>query len=123
MATEVSQISEALRAFALDLPGAFEDFPWGERVIKVNKKIFVFLGAKEGERTELYLGVKLPESAEDVLILPFAEPMGYNLGKSGWVEFHFPPGTIPPACFVQPWIVESYRAVAPKAMGAKVRLP
>ena len=32
------------RAFALSLPGATEDFPWGESVAKVNRKVFVFLG-------------------------------------------------------------------------------
>jgi hypothetical protein len=31
--------------FALGFPGAYEDHPWDEDVIKVAKKIFVFLGA------------------------------------------------------------------------------
>ena len=37
------------KRFALrdELPGAMEDFPWGERVVKVNKKIFVFMGKKD----------------------------------------------------------------------------
>ena len=34
---------EQLRTFALGLPGAYEEFPWGESVVKVNKKMFVFL--------------------------------------------------------------------------------
>ncbi|MDQ2807766.1 MAG: hypothetical protein M3Z04_12790 [Chloroflexota bacterium] len=29
--------AETLRTFALRLPAAQEEFPWGERVIKVNK--------------------------------------------------------------------------------------
>ena len=33
-----------LRACALSFPGAHEEFPWGERVAKVGKKVFVFLG-------------------------------------------------------------------------------
>ena len=35
---------DMLRIFALGLPGAYEEFPWGESVVKVNKKVFVFLG-------------------------------------------------------------------------------
>lgn len=37
----------ALRDFALDYPGAHEDFPWGERVVKVKGKVFLFLGGKD----------------------------------------------------------------------------
>jgi predicted DNA-binding protein (MmcQ/YjbR family) len=33
-----------LRDVALGLPEAVEEFPWGDRVVKVRKKIFVFLG-------------------------------------------------------------------------------
>ena len=37
-----------LRLHALGFPGAWEDFPWGESVIKVGKKVFVFLGRSGG---------------------------------------------------------------------------
>jgi hypothetical protein len=49
----------AVREFALEYPGAHEDFPWGERVIKVKGKVFVFMGKPDGE---LSLSVKLPTS-------------------------------------------------------------
>ena len=42
-----------LLAFALALPEAWEDHPWGESVAKVGKKVFVFFGmpdADEGPR-------------------------------------------------------------------------
>jgi hypothetical protein len=77
----VRKTAEALRAFALGLPGAVEDFPWGERVMKVNKKVFVFMGKADGEWEGL--GVKLPHSGALALELPSVEPAGYGLGKSG----------------------------------------
>ena len=43
----MAALQAELRAFALSLPGAGEHFPWGERVVKVNGKIFVFLGHDE----------------------------------------------------------------------------
>lgn len=42
-----------MRAFALGLPGAVDEHPWGETVIKVNKKIFVFLGVDDGATKKL----------------------------------------------------------------------
>ena len=41
----MADISAQLRAFALSLPDASEHFPWGERVAKVNGKVFVSSGA------------------------------------------------------------------------------
>jgi hypothetical protein len=37
----------ALRAHALGYPGAREEFPWGDRVVKVAKKVFVFMGTTD----------------------------------------------------------------------------
>jgi hypothetical protein len=51
----------ALRSHALAYPEAREDFPWGERVVKVRGKVFVFLGRPEDGG--LSLSVKLPGSA------------------------------------------------------------
>ncbi|MEO3874292.1 hypothetical protein ABGB18_36300 [Nonomuraea sp. B12E4] len=36
--TDWHDVREELRAFALGLPETHEDHPWGETVIKVNKK-------------------------------------------------------------------------------------
>ena len=101
---------QALRKFALSHPQAVEDFPWGERTIKVRGKIFVFL-SEDGER--LYLTVKLPHSSEAALGLPFTSPTRYRLGRSGWVSARFPKGSVIPLDMFQDWIEESYRAVAP----------
>ena len=106
--------AEALRAYALGLPEAREDFPWGERVAKVKDKVFVFLG-RDGEE-EWGVTVKLPSSGLMALSLPFASPTGYGLGKSGWVTAKFPPGHEPPVDMLKEWIDESYRAQAPKKL-------
>ena len=36
MAPTIQTAAEMLRTFALGLPGAKEEFPWGERVVKVH---------------------------------------------------------------------------------------
>src|SRR6476620_5271248 len=84
----------ALRAFALRFPGAREEFPWGDRVVKVGKKVFVFMGTTEDGG--FGLSVKLPASGPMALLLPFATPTGYGLGKSGWVSARFAPSDAPP---------------------------
>jgi len=108
----------ALRAFALGFPGAREEFPWGERVVKVGKKVFVFMGAPDSDG--LGLSVKLPASGPTALLLPFATPTGYGLGKSGWVSARFAPSDDPPLALLREWIDESYRAVAPRTEVAKL---
>jgi predicted DNA-binding protein (MmcQ/YjbR family) len=103
-----------VRAFALSLPEAWEDHPWGESVAKVGKKVFVFLGTPEPDDGGCWLGVKLPDSNEDALALPFAKPMGYGLDRGGWVGIQAPADM--PLEVLATWIEESYRAVAPKAL-------
>jgi predicted DNA-binding protein (MmcQ/YjbR family) len=115
MASTATRARAALRKLALAYPGAHEDFPWGESVIKVKKKVFVFLG-REGD--DLSVSVKLPISGAVALTLPFAEPTGYGLGKGGWVTASFGPRDKPPIDMLEEWIDESYRAIAPKKLSA-----
>ena len=110
----------ALREAALAYPEAWEDFPWEERVIKVRKKIFVFLGMIE---TELRVGLKLPESAPAALALPGVVPAGYGLGKAGWINVRYGPADEPPLDLLREWLDESYRAIAPKTLVAKLPPP
>ncbi|MFN2387043.1 MAG: MmcQ/YjbR family DNA-binding protein [Thermoanaerobaculia bacterium] len=117
---DLRSVARRLRGFALSLPEATEDFPWGERVAKVRGKVFVFLGADPVPGGGMGFSVKLPVSAEDALHLPFTEPTGYGLGKSGWVTAHFEPKDSPPAEILESWILESYRAVAPKKLVAEL---
>ena len=39
----MSRVAEEFRGMAMSFPEATEDFPWGDRVIKVRKKVFVFM--------------------------------------------------------------------------------
>lgn len=113
--TGFRQGEAVLRKHALAYPEAYEEFPWGERVIKVNKKIFVSL---HGDRDTLRVTTKLPQSYGAALLAPFAKPTGYGLGKSGWVTATFQQGDYPPFDVLMSWIEESYRAIAPKRLVA-----
>ena len=105
---------KALRAQGLGYPETTEDFPWGHRTLKVRGKAFVFMSREEG----FSLSVKLPSSSHVALDLPFAEPTGYGLGRSGWVTASFAPGDRVPLDILALWLEESYRAVAPKRLAA-----
>jgi predicted DNA-binding protein (MmcQ/YjbR family) len=111
-------VGAQLRAFALSLPDASEDFPWGERVVKANGKIFVFLGHDEQTGPPLMM-VKLAESHGHALALEGAGPTGYGLGRAGWVNvpLHAEGVTLELLC---DWIEESYRIVAPKRLVAEL---
>jgi predicted DNA-binding protein (MmcQ/YjbR family) len=105
--------------FALTLPAAYEDFPWGgqERVVKVNNKIFAFISLYSFPKNappKLRVGVKLPDSHETALVLPFTQAMGYNRGKLQWVLAGFWAEDTPPLSLLMDWIEESYYAIAPK---------
>ncbi|MFJ9407834.1 MmcQ/YjbR family DNA-binding protein [Streptomyces sp. NPDC101393] len=114
-------VRERVRAFALGLPGAVEEFPWGESVAKVNKKVFVFLGVGDGSYP-LGMTVKLkdPEVHAHALTSPGAEPAGYGLGKAGWVQIPMEPAGAPAADLLCDWVEESYRVIAPKKLVAEL---
>ncbi|MCB9507901.1 MAG: MmcQ/YjbR family DNA-binding protein [Myxococcales bacterium] len=109
--------------YALAMPEAWPDSPWGDPVVKVRKKIFAFIGPVSEDGRSFALTVKLPTSGHAALELPHASPTGYGLGKSGWVSIRLTLGSLPPRGQILHWIWESYRAVAPKTLGAKVDIP
>ncbi len=115
--TPRARIAGPLRRAALAYPGAREDCPWGEPVMKVGGKVFVFRGSDEGE---LGLSVKLPHTSAMALALPFVEPTAYGLGRSGWVSASFTRARGVPVDLLLSWIDESYRAVAPKKLVAEL---
>ncbi|MEY2243220.1 MmcQ/YjbR family DNA-binding protein [Streptomyces sp. BF23-18] len=112
---------QKVRAFALGLPGASEEFPWGETVAKVNKKVFVFLGLDDGSYP-LGVTVKLKDEAvhAHALTSPGAVPAGYGLGKAGWVRVPLEEQGAPAAELLCDWVEESYRVIAPKRLIAEL---
>lgn len=109
-----------LKKFAASLPEVREDFPWGHSAFKAGAKAFLFMAAEKGE---LRLSVKLPHSGLMALSLPFAAPTRYGLGKSGWVTARFVAADAPPVAVLERWVEESYRAIAPKKMVARLDAP
>jgi predicted DNA-binding protein (MmcQ/YjbR family) len=109
-------VLKQVRDFGLTYPGSHTKSPWpGHEDLAVNDKTFAYLSV-EGQ--PFSISCKLPQSCQTALMLPFAKPTGYGLGKSGWVTAEFPPGQAPPAELLMEWIDESYRAQAPKKLVA-----
>jgi predicted DNA-binding protein (MmcQ/YjbR family) len=111
-------VIKELREFGLTYPGAHTKSPWpGHLDLAVNDKTFAYLSA-EGQPFKV--SCKLPQSNAAALMLPFATPTAYGLGKSGWVSAQFPEGQTPPKDLLKAWIDESYRAQAPKKLVASL---
>ena len=105
---------EELRAFGLSLPGAHRKSPWPDHDdLAVKDKTFAYLPAKG---KPFSLSCKLPYTGYEALQLPFAEPTGYGLGKSGWVSLAPSEDEIPPLDHLKEWVEESYRAQAPRKL-------
>jgi len=108
---------DELLAYALGFPEAWQDMPWdGDLVAKVGKKIFVFFGTGE----QPTVGVKLPDSGEQALLSEAVSPMSYGLGKWGWVTVRIDGPDAPDLGVVEDWIEESFRAIAPKKLIARL---
>lgn len=111
----MSSVRDSVREFALSLPGAVEDHPWGEDVAKAGGKVFVFLGGRDSRR----MTVKLVESHPHALSIEGAEPTGYGLGRSGWVTVPLRAPGVSPG-LLRDWVEESYRIVAPRRLVAEL---
>jgi predicted DNA-binding protein (MmcQ/YjbR family) len=117
----MADIQARLRDFALSLPGAWEDFPWGERVAKVDKKVFVFFGHHDETEPSL-VTVKLVESHGHALAIEGAAPTGYGLAPAGWVNVPVQAKSVTVELLCD-WVEESYRIVAPKHLVAWLDRP
>lgn len=110
---------KAIRTFALALPATQPKSPWpGHDDVAVNDRTFLYLGRRGDDKVSV--GVKLQVSGAAVLRLPDTKPMPYGLGKSGWVSIAFDPSAGPPLETIKRWVMESYRAQAPKRVLKKL---
>jgi predicted DNA-binding protein (MmcQ/YjbR family) len=107
-------VVDQLEQFALSLPEAWPDAPWGDRVVKVGKKIFVFLSGPDADRPSFT--AKLPDSRDHALSFPEALPTGYGLGKHGWVTMYVDTVPAEEREVLTDFVEESYRAVATKTL-------
>lgn len=116
---------DEVRAFALALPYAVENFPWGESVLKIDYPpgrlgrdgleagpMFVWLGRREAAA----ISVKLVASYDEAVSKGNARPTSMSgLGRWGWL-------TIPLHAefdLLYDWVEESYRTVAPRKLIAE----
>jgi predicted DNA-binding protein (MmcQ/YjbR family) len=83
---------EELLDYCLAKPGAWEDDPWGDSVVKVGSKVFAFIGE---ESVGLKCGTSRDDADEWLHRYPDdASPMPY-LARSGWNSLRTR-GAIPP---------------------------
>jgi len=123
---------DAVRTFALGLPAAEEDFPWGETAIKVRRKpgvppwrkdnvgvygpMFLWMGQRDSPAPAVC--VKLTRSYEEAMAVGRATRTTISgLGQWGWLTV---PLTGIDVALVCDWVEESYRNVAPKRFVAEL---
>ena len=116
MNAALKKVAANLHAHAMGMPEAWEDSPWGDSVVKVGKKIFVFLSPLDRTEATWSMSVKLPISSAEALATTNSAPTGYGLGRAGWVTITLASSPKPDVELLKDWIEESYRAVAPKKL-------
>lgn len=127
----MAHVWDAVREFALTLPAATEDFPWGESVVKVEKRdvdappwrrhlvhgpMFLWLGRREVEPRAI--AVKLTVSYDMAVAMAHATPTTHSgLGQWGWLTVPVDSVELDVLC---EWVEESYRNKAPKKLIAQL---
>lgn len=109
-----ASVIDELEQFALSLPEAWPDSPWGDRVVKVAKKIFVFLSSADSDNPGIT--VKLPDSHDHAMSFEGSILPGYGLGKAGWVTVYIAGVPKEERDVLFDFIEESYRTIAPKKL-------
>jgi predicted DNA-binding protein (MmcQ/YjbR family) len=109
-----SQLARDLQAYCLSFAGAWEDYPWGDIVYKVGKKMFAALGVT-GELAGLTVKATL-EDQDELVQLPHVEKAHY-VGRYGWISV-----TVSDEATYEhalELIANSYNLVAPKSTRSK----
>ena len=102
---------DRLLAITLKLPGAFEDRPWGSVHCKVDGKIFV--GWARLDDGDMSIGIRVDKTFQPMLVASDSRfTVAKYSGKYGGVDMRL--GPKPNWGEVEKFILESYRAVAPK---------
>ncbi len=103
-------LARELQAYCLSFDGAWEDYPWGEIVYKVGKKVFAFTGVPDNDVAHVTVKAT-PDDAMALEQLPHIKRAAY-IGRHGWVNVEVNGvGDLP---FVKDLIAASYALVAPK---------
>ena len=102
---------DRLLAITLQLPGAYEDRPWGSVHCKVDGKIFVGWGRHDDG--DMSMGIRVDKTFQPMLVATDSRfTVAKYVGKHGGVDMRL--GPKPDWHEVEKFIVESYRAIAPK---------
>ncbi len=95
----------------LELPGAYEDRPWGSVHCKVDGKIFVGWGRTDDG--DMSLGLRVDKALQPMLVRSDRRfTIAKYVGKHGGVDMRL--GPKPDWAEVESLIVGSYRIIAPK---------
>jgi predicted DNA-binding protein (MmcQ/YjbR family) len=97
-----------LQQHCLSFEGAWEDYPWGDVVFKVGKKMFSAVGAVDG-KAHITAKATMPD-ADFLVQLPHIQRAAY-VGRYGWLSVTIDEETFEHA---KDLIANSYALVAPK---------
>jgi len=119
MPKRITSAPVVLRKFALSLPEATEGTSCNNAAFKAGSKNFFFLGEKGGGFNAM-LKLTETDSIKEAEQLERSQPDVFGVGKAGWVSCKFSPEDKAPVDVLERWILESYRALAPKKLVAKL---
>ena len=110
--------TRALRDRALEFPGVAEGDSCVKRAFKARTKGFLYLGEKEMTYNVM---LKVGDSVDAATSFCAEQPEQRSIGKTNWVTLHFDSADEPP-CFLNEWIEESYRLLAPRKLVSELEM-